>query len=63
MDTSFDFDELYKFEQEQYLNEKEKSYKEIKPRKLTEKESDEILKKNIELLKEILGDNEENKEC
>lgn len=60
LDTNIDFDELYKYEQEQYLNKKEKLYKEIKPRKLTEKESEEILEKNIELLKEILGDNEEN---
>lgn len=55
LDTNIDFDELYKYEQEQYLNKKEKLYKEIKPRKLTEKESEEILEKNIELLKEILG--------
>lgn len=61
MDTNFDFDELYKYEQEQYLNEKEKSYKEIKPRRLTEEESNEIIEKNIKLLKEILGDINEDK--
>ena len=57
LDTNFNFDEFDKLELNKQPKNPSPISKKIKPKTITEEESNEILKKNFEYIKKIVEDN------